>query len=99
MIRLASFAMLASLLAPVAALAQVAAAPGPGATPSAPADNTRAVSITQVGSLSSGRGPAENFHRLRPRRPPVPGECSFAHVRRTGHLRAGCPICLAHLPA
>ena len=59
--RLASFAMLAPLLAPVAALAQVAAAPGPSATPSAPGENTGAVRITRVGSLPSSRGPAENF--------------------------------------
>jgi quercetin dioxygenase-like cupin family protein len=59
--RLASFAMLAALLAPVAAHAQVAATPGPGAAPSAPGDDPGAVRITRVGSLPSSRGPAENF--------------------------------------
>jgi quercetin dioxygenase-like cupin family protein len=50
--RLASFAILVSLLAPAANHAQVAAAPG---------DDAGAVRITRVGSLPSSRGPAENF--------------------------------------
>ena len=50
--RLAFFAIPASLLAPVAAHPQVAATPG---------DDPGAVRITRVGSLPSGRGPAENF--------------------------------------
>jgi quercetin dioxygenase-like cupin family protein len=59
--RFASFAILASLLAPAAAHAQVAATPGASAGPSAPGDDTGAVRITRVGSLPSERGPAENF--------------------------------------
>src|SRR5689334_17982050 len=59
--RLASSVMLTPLLAPVAVLAQVTAAPGPGAAPSSPGDDTGAVRIARVGSLPSGRGPADNF--------------------------------------
>jgi len=59
--RLASLAMLVSLLASAtAATNQVAAAPGPGATASASGDDL-GVRITRGGSQPSSKGPAEYF--------------------------------------
>ena len=45
---------------------------------------------------ASRRGPSAELHRLGTRRSRVPGDRSGARVGRDRHVRARCPLCLAH---
>ena len=41
-------------------------------------------------------GTRRKLYRVRTRRSSVPGERSVTHVWRFRHVRAGCPVCMAH---